>query len=115
MLVSSLIEQTVQFVLEVSFSALQSLMFLSERKTKLNGLKPGVVVHAFNFSTWEAEAGGSPSLKLAWCTERVPETAMTTQGNPVSEITPSSPAPKFFLSYLNKNVTLLLLLLLLQI
>jgi hypothetical protein len=31
-----------------------------------------VVVHAFNPSTWEAEAGGFLSLRPAWSTERVP-------------------------------------------
>jgi hypothetical protein len=34
--------------------------------------KPGVVVHAFNPSTWEAEAGGFLSLRPAWSTEWVP-------------------------------------------
>jgi hypothetical protein len=31
-----------------------------------------VVVHAFNHSTWEAEAGGFLSLRPAWSTKRVP-------------------------------------------
>jgi hypothetical protein len=31
-----------------------------------------VVVHAFNPSTWEAEAGGFLSSRPAWSTERVP-------------------------------------------
>jgi hypothetical protein len=30
------------------------------------------MVHAFNTSTWKAEAGGSLSLRSAWSTERVP-------------------------------------------
>jgi hypothetical protein len=30
---------------------------------------PGVVGHAFNPSTWEAEAGGFLSLRPAWSTE----------------------------------------------
>jgi hypothetical protein len=30
-----------------------------------------VVAHAFNPSTWEAEAGGSPSLRPAWFSEGV--------------------------------------------
>jgi hypothetical protein len=34
--------------------------------------KPGVVVHAFNPSTREAEAGGFLSSRLAWSTEWVP-------------------------------------------
>jgi hypothetical protein len=33
---------------------------------------PGVVAHAFNPSTWEAEAGGFLSSRPAWSTERVP-------------------------------------------
>jgi hypothetical protein len=33
---------------------------------------PGVVAHAFNPSTWEAEAGGFLSSKPAWSTESVP-------------------------------------------
>jgi major histocompatibility complex class I len=32
-------------------------------------LWPGVVVHTFNPSTWEAEAGGFLSLRPAWSTE----------------------------------------------
>jgi hypothetical protein len=31
-----------------------------------------VLAHAFNPSTWEAEAGGFLSLRLAWSTEWVP-------------------------------------------
>jgi hypothetical protein len=31
--------------------------------------KPGVVAHAFNPSTWEAEAGGFLSSRPAWSTE----------------------------------------------
>jgi hypothetical protein len=31
-----------------------------------------VVAHAFNSSTWEAEAGGFLSLRPAWSTELVP-------------------------------------------
>jgi hypothetical protein len=31
-----------------------------------------VVVHAFNPSTWEAEAGGFLSLRPAWSSEQVP-------------------------------------------
>jgi hypothetical protein len=30
---------------------------------------PGVVAHAFNPSTWEAEAGGFLSSRPAWSTE----------------------------------------------
>jgi hypothetical protein len=34
--------------------------------------EPGVVLHAFNPSTWEAEAGGVLSSRPAWSTEWVP-------------------------------------------
>jgi hypothetical protein len=34
--------------------------------------KPGVVEHAFNPSTWEAEAGGFLSSRPAWSTKCVP-------------------------------------------
>jgi hypothetical protein len=34
--------------------------------------EPGVVAHAFNPSTWEAEAGGFLSSRPAWSTEQVP-------------------------------------------
>jgi major histocompatibility complex class I len=36
---------------------------------KNTSLEPGVVVHAFNPSTQEAEAGGFLSLRPAWSTE----------------------------------------------
>jgi hypothetical protein len=36
------------------------------------GTEPGVVAHAFNPSTWEAEAGGFLSSRPAWSTEWVP-------------------------------------------
>jgi hypothetical protein len=35
-------------------------------------LSPGMVAHAFNPSTWEAEAGGFLSSRPAWSTEWVP-------------------------------------------
>ena len=34
--------------------------------------KPNVVVHPFNPSTWEAEAGNSLSSRPAWSTEWIP-------------------------------------------
>ena len=37
-----------------------------------NCMEPGVVVHAFNPSTWEAEAGGFLSSRPAWSTKLVP-------------------------------------------
>ena len=39
--------------------------------SKIGKLCPSVVVHGFNPSTWEAEAGRSPSLRPAWSTEQV--------------------------------------------
>ena len=41
-------------------------------KHLINNLYPGVVAHAFNTSTWEAEAGGSLSSRPVWSTELVP-------------------------------------------
>jgi hypothetical protein len=41
-----------------------------------------VVAHAFNPSTWEAEAGGSLNSRPAWSTVSS-RTARATQGNPV--------------------------------
>jgi major histocompatibility complex class I len=32
-------------------------------------LQPGVAAHAFNLSTWEAEAGGFLSSRPAWSTK----------------------------------------------
>jgi hypothetical protein len=32
----------------------------------------GMAVYTFNSSTWEAEAGGSPSSRPAWSREQVP-------------------------------------------
>jgi hypothetical protein len=54
--------------------------------------KPGVVAHAFNPSTWEAEAGGFLSSRPAWSTYRVSSrTARATQRNPVLK------KPKFYI------------------
>jgi hypothetical protein len=47
-------------------------------------MQPGVVVHTFNPSTWEAEAGGFLSLSPGWSTESS-RTARATQRNPVSK------------------------------
>ena len=44
-----------------------------------------MVVHAFNLSTWEAEAGGFLSLRPAWSTRVSFRTARATQRNPVSK------------------------------
>jgi hypothetical protein len=46
-----------------------------ERERELEGKEdkgeevPGVVAHAFNPSTWEAEAGGFLSSRIAWSTK----------------------------------------------
>ena len=40
---------------------------------KIVSKKTDMVAHAFNPSTWEAEAGGSLSLRPAWSTELVPD------------------------------------------
>jgi major histocompatibility complex class I len=40
-----------------------------EKKKRTVDIMPGVVVHAFNPSTREAEAGGFLSLKPAWSTK----------------------------------------------
>jgi hypothetical protein len=40
--------------------------------SKNESWQPGVVVHAFNPSSWEAEAGGFLSSRPAWSTEWVP-------------------------------------------
>jgi hypothetical protein len=46
-------------------------MRLSEQniQVKKKKFEAGVVAHAFNPSTWEAEAGGSLSLRPAWSTK----------------------------------------------
>jgi hypothetical protein len=44
----------------------QTLMNFSR---PLRTLGPGVVVHAFNPSTWEAETGGFLSSRPAWSTK----------------------------------------------
>jgi hypothetical protein len=40
-----------------------------EREKKKKRKKPGVVAHAFNPSTWEAETGGFLSSRPAWSTK----------------------------------------------
>ena len=42
-----------------------------KRKRNVRNVRNGqvVVVHTFNSSTWEAEAGGFLSSRLAWSTE----------------------------------------------
>ena len=45
---------------------------LSGNNTFKNNLSWAVVTHAFNLSTWEAEAGRFLSLRPAWSTEWVP-------------------------------------------
>jgi hypothetical protein len=47
--------------------------------------KVGVVVHAFNPSTWESEAGGFLSSKPSLIYKVSSKTARTIQRNPVSK------------------------------
>jgi hypothetical protein len=54
----------------ITFSSLGINIFNLELQNGIN--KPGVVVHAFNPSTREAEAGGFLSSRLAWSTKWVP-------------------------------------------
>jgi hypothetical protein len=42
------------------------------RRVQNPAVKPGMVAHTFNPSTWEAEAGGFLSSRPAWSTELVP-------------------------------------------
>jgi hypothetical protein len=45
---------------------------LSTHKKELKkNLGPGVLMHTFNLSTWEAEAGESLSSRPTWSTDRV--------------------------------------------
>jgi major histocompatibility complex class I len=48
-------------------SSVYEAAYLSESEDGVSG--PGVVAHAFNPSTREAEAGGFLSLRPAWSTE----------------------------------------------
>ena len=45
------------------------LLSVSEKKELKVNCRPGLVVHAFNPSTWEAETGEFLSLRPAWSTE----------------------------------------------
>jgi hypothetical protein len=44
----------------------------NNQDSRLCYIKPGMVVNAFNPSTWEAKAGGFLSSRPAWSTEWVP-------------------------------------------
>jgi hypothetical protein len=44
-------------------------MVVLKKKKKNKFILRGVVAHAFNPSTWEAEAGGFLSSRPAWSTE----------------------------------------------
>jgi hypothetical protein len=46
-----------------------SILQIQKQKENKTNNKPGMVVHAFNPSTWEAEAGRFLSLRPAWSTE----------------------------------------------
>jgi hypothetical protein len=56
--------------------------------------EPGVVAHAFNPSTWEAEAGGFLSLRPAWSIEWVPGQPGGHTEKPCLETRPSPPQKK---------------------
>jgi hypothetical protein len=56
-------------VMSCSFSLLEHLYI---HGTYTNLYRLSVVAHAFNPSTWEAEAGEFLNLRPAWSTERVP-------------------------------------------
>jgi hypothetical protein len=58
-------------VYEHSYSALKKEK-KKKKKKKESDLEPGVVAHAFNPSTPEAEAGGFLSSRPTWSTKRVP-------------------------------------------
>ena len=47
--------------------------------TLKNEAQPGMVAHAFNPGTWEAEAGGFLSSRPTWSTEGVPGQPKATQ------------------------------------
>jgi hypothetical protein len=47
----------------------QSQQKKQKQKQKQNKNKPGLVARAFYPSTWEAEASGFLSLRLAWSTK----------------------------------------------
>jgi hypothetical protein len=53
-------------ILSDCYCAITTFSFLI---LKISKKWPGVVVHAFNPSTWEAEAGGFLSSRPAWSTE----------------------------------------------
>lgn len=56
-------------------------------------LSLAVVVHTFNPSTREAEAGGPLSSRLAWSTDQVPVQPGLHRGNPVLK-TQTKQSPK---------------------
>lgn len=55
------------------YQKLLEIVFLFQARTPLKKKKItcwAVVVHSFNLSTWEAEAGGTLSSRLGWSTEQ---------------------------------------------
>jgi hypothetical protein len=66
---------TIEELLDVSPSLISSCItkhyfkILHVIGIKIERLSWSVLAHAFNPSTWEAEAGGFLSLRLAWSTE----------------------------------------------
>jgi hypothetical protein len=73
----------------------------------------GVVVHAFNPSTWEAEAGGFLSLRPAWFTKWVPGQPGLYRENPVSKNQKkrkkkkSWPIPWFYNTWHQNSITMI--------
>jgi hypothetical protein len=64
---------------------------------KIYLFKPGVVAHAFNPSTWEAEAGGFLEFEASLVYRVSSRTAKATQRNPVSK--KAKKKKKFIYSY----------------
>jgi hypothetical protein len=63
-------------------------IYLAQGVALLEGsLKPGVVAHTFNPSTWEAEAGGSLEFEASLVYKVSSRTARAIQRNPVSKKT----------------------------
>jgi hypothetical protein len=58
-----------QFLRALRFLSISLLTFPREDQTIKNRKELGVVAHAFNPSTWEAEAGGFLSSRPSWSTE----------------------------------------------
>jgi hypothetical protein len=67
-LLFSLLKSYKDIISLIKITRMQLEVALKRYYLKIN-LLPGVLVHAFNPSTWEAEAGRFLSLRPAWSTE----------------------------------------------